>query len=83
MPTPANTTSRFIVRIQARPADLVPANDSVAGAIAEVAVANLEMVVVLAPDLGTIRPAPAANDQRPDDFAAAMRRVEQDCYAAG
>ena len=76
VPTPANTASRFIIQIQARPADLVPANDSVAGA-------NLEMVVVLAPDLGTIRPAPAANDQRPDDFAAAMRRVEQDCYAAG
>ena len=54
----------------------------IADAVAEAAAAGLEMVVVMAHGLDATRPVPAANDHRPHDFASAMRRVEQDYYAA-
>jgi len=60
--------------------------DYIAEAIAEAAAAGLEMVVVMAHGHDATGPArrlvSAANDQRPHDFASAMRRVEQDYYAA-
>ena len=86
-PRPITVAARNQIHI--RPTDrvsVVPAFDSVADAVAEAAAAGPEMVVVMAhgldPTRPARRPAPAANDHRPHDFASAMRRVEHDFYAA-